>query len=86
MRSITTRRFRDAFRRLPASVQQQARIAYRTFLRDPFHPGLSFKQIDEEEGIYSARVGLNYRVLGKRTGAQIVWYWIGPHGEYDKKV
>jgi len=86
MRSVTTRRFREAFRALPLSAQQQARKSYRLFRQNPSHPGLSFKKIDEEENIYSARVTASYRALGKMEGSEIAWFWIGPHGEYDKRV
>ena len=56
------------------------------FLRDRSHPGLNFKQIDETTHIYSVRVGLGYRVLGQLDGSEIVWFWIGSHGDYDKRV
>jgi len=56
------------------------------FLRDPSHPSLNFKKIDEQNNLYSARVSLGYRALAKRDAGDVVWYWIGPHGTYDKKV
>jgi len=30
------------------------------------------------------RIGIGYRALGRVDGDEIVWFWIGPHGEYDK--
>lgn len=85
MRSRTTARFRKAFAELPDPVQEQARGAYRQFLRDPWHPGLRFKQIHSTLPIYSARVGLHYRALGERQADDtVVWFWIGSHGEYDR--
>jgi hypothetical protein len=64
----------------------QARRAYQLFRQNPSHPGLNFKKIDEENDIYSARIGLGYRALGQIDGEAIVWFWIGPHGDYDKLV
>jgi mRNA-degrading endonuclease RelE of RelBE toxin-antitoxin system len=55
-------------------------------MQEPSHPGLNFKKVDEENNIYSARVGLGYRVLGQVDGSEIVWFWIGSHGDYDKVV
>ena len=86
MRSFTSRRFRDAFGTLPAHVQQQARRAYQLFQDDPSHSGLNFKKVDEENNTHSVRVGLGYRGLGQLDGSDIVWYWIGPHADYDKMI
>jgi hypothetical protein len=84
MNSRTTRQFRALFRALPASIQRQARQAYRHFLQDSAHPGLRFKQVHPDPPIYSARVGISYRAVGVRDGDTVIWYWIGSHGDYDK--
>jgi hypothetical protein len=86
MISRTTRTFRDAYRDLPAPVRRQARQPYRLFLHNFRHPGLRFKQMDAKRNIYSARVGLDHRALGVFDGSEVVWYWIGPHSSYDKRV
>ena len=86
MNSFTSRRFRDAYATLPEHVQRQARRAYQLFRQDQSHPGLSFKKIDEQNNIYSVRVGLGYRALGQFNGSDIVWFWIGSHADYDKLV
>jgi len=49
--SRTTRAFRRAFASLPDDVRRQAQRAYRLFLRDPRHPSLRFKKIDEESNV-----------------------------------
>jgi hypothetical protein len=46
---------------LPEQVRRQSRRAYELFRRNPSHPGLNFKKVDEENSIYSARIGLGYR-------------------------
>jgi mRNA-degrading endonuclease RelE of RelBE toxin-antitoxin system len=84
MKSFTTKRFRDGYRSLPDEVRKQAREAYRKFMDDPNHPGLHFKKVIASKSIYSARVGLHYRVLGIRDDEEIIWFWIGTHTEYDK--
>jgi hypothetical protein len=86
MKSLTTRSFREAFRELPTDVQERTRKAYRLFRQNPSHPGLNFKKIDEERNLYSARVGLGYRVIGRMDGPSIIWFWIGPHDAYDKRI
>ena len=42
-------------------------------VKDGFHGG----QFDR------ARVGIDYRALAVPAGKDIVWFWIGPHSEYD---
>jgi mRNA-degrading endonuclease RelE of RelBE toxin-antitoxin system len=82
--SKTTRRFRDAYRRLPEHVQRRAREAYRRFKDNPSHPSLHFKQVHATQPIYAARVGLGYRAVGVIDGEAVVWFWIGTHAEYDQ--
>jgi hypothetical protein len=32
------------------------------------------------------RLGLHHRAVGIAAPDGIVWFWIGPHGEYDKLI
>ncbi|MCI0439075.1 MAG: hypothetical protein L0177_08075 [Chloroflexi bacterium] len=86
MKSYTNRRFRRAFERLPWHVQRQARVAYALFIENPFHPSLRFRQVHPTKPIYSARIGRDYRAVGVREGDEVVWFWIGPHAEYDQLI
>jgi mRNA-degrading endonuclease RelE of RelBE toxin-antitoxin system len=86
MRSRITADFREAFRELPPRVQEQARKAYRLFLENPSHTGLNFKKLQSNRNLYSARVGLGYRAVGRLEGSDMIWFWIGPHAEYDRRV
>ena len=71
--------------RLPREAQVQAHSAYRLFKQNPFHPSLYFKRLNATEEVYSVRIGLHYRALGRREREDlIVWFWIGTHAEYDK--
>jgi mRNA-degrading endonuclease RelE of RelBE toxin-antitoxin system len=83
MRSSVTKTFRKRLSELPVSVQEQAGKAYALWQKDPYHPSLQFKRISQRQPIYSARVSINYRVLGLLESDQIYWYWIGAHDEYD---
>lgn len=86
MKSFTNERFRKVFRRLPPHIRKQARDAYQLFKQDPFHPSLHFKKVGKNSPIYSARVNLEYRVLGVREKDEIIWFWIGTHDEYEKLI
>jgi hypothetical protein len=72
--SQITEDFLDCFRRLPESVCEQARKTYRRWRADPLHPSLHFKRVHATEPIYSARVGLGWRVLGLLEGNTITWF------------
>ena len=82
----TTRKFWRLFFDLPQSVQQEAQRAFRLFQTNPAHPGLHFKKLEGEDDVYSARIGLGYRVLAVMKKDHYVWYWIGNHAEYDRLV
>jgi hypothetical protein len=84
MRSFTSRRFREMFAELPQDIQARAIRAYQLFRANPSHPGLHFKIVDEGERIYSVRIGLGYRALGRMADRDIIWFWIGTHAEYDR--
>ena len=83
MKSSITQTFRKRLDELPTSVQEQAAKVYALWQKDPYHPSLQFKRVSQKQPIYSARVSLNYRVLGLLESDHIYWYWIGTHDEYD---
>ena len=86
MRSRTSPEFRRRFRELPEVVERAARRAYQRFRADAGHPGLQIKRIKSRRQIISARVTDDYRALGEIKDDEIVWFWIGPHHEYDRLI
>ena len=84
MKSTGTPRFWHDYARLPASVKEHARAAYRLFRDNPDHPGLNFEHI--VGAVYTARVSRQYRVVGTRDGDEMLWFWIGTHAEYDRLI
>ena len=86
MKSVVTDDFIACFARLPDEIREQARRAYRVWQANPSHPGLRFKPIQGQAGLYSVRVGLGWRALGKLEGDAITWFWIGSHADYDRLV
>ena len=86
MRSVRTRQFCKQFDALPVTVQHEARAAYKQFVEDPWQPSLHLESVQGKRGrtYYSVRVGLHYRALAERLPDTWLWFWIGPHAEYDK--
>jgi hypothetical protein len=84
LKSQLNQSFQQLFDRLPPHIQRQAVKQYELWRTDPHHPSLQFKQIVPR--VWSARVNRQYRVLGRQRADDdiIVWFWIGPHDEYDK--
>jgi hypothetical protein len=70
---------------LPADVRRAARAAYARFAADPFHTGLNFKELSGYPGVWSCRINISYRAVGRRTGDVIVWFWIGSQGDFDRQ-
>lgn len=84
--SIVTNDFLTCFAGLPAEVREQARRAYRLWRANPSHPGLRYKPIRGQKGLYSVRIGLGWRALGQVDGNTVTWFWIGSHAEYEGMI
>ena len=84
MNSVVTEDFMSCFAALPAEVREQARRAYQIWRANPSYPGLRFKPIEGHEGLYSVRVGIGWRALGRMDGNTVTWFWIGSHADYDQ--
>ncbi len=68
--------------KVPPEIQALARKNYRLWKLN--HPSLRFKQI--KPGLWSIRVGLEFRVLGRVSGSSKYWFWIGGHDEYEELI
>jgi hypothetical protein len=76
-------RFWNFYEQLPKHIQELADKNFALLKQDPRHPSLHFKKVGR---MWSARVGIHYRVVGVEDGLDIVWFWIGHHSEYDRMV
>ena len=86
MNSRTTASFRRTYNGLPQHIQRRAREAYRLFTDNPSHPSLRFRQVRPTRPIYSVRITLAYRALGIIEGDEVIWFWIGTHGDYERLI
>jgi hypothetical protein len=73
MKSFTSRRFRALYEALPSDARRQPKRAYTLFRSNPGHPGLRFKPVEGQDGVFAARIGLGYRALGLVDRDEIVW-------------
>jgi hypothetical protein len=84
MKSITTSQFWKLYDALPEDAQRQADRAYQLWQINPQAHGLYFKRVGKQRPVYSVRIGRGHRALGLLEGDAILWFWIGPHDEYDR--
>jgi hypothetical protein len=84
MTSVGTEAFWELYRALPEDARVLAVKNYRLWRDNPGHPSLRFKSIKEE--LWSVRIGLHYRALGRLRGDEMTWVWIGHHSEYDRLI
>lgn len=74
-------RFWRCYRQLPEDVRRLADESYQLLRQHPQLPSLHLKRIGR---FWSVRVGLHYRALAVEDGADVVWFWVGPHAEYNR--
>jgi len=84
VQSRTTGKFRALLAAAPSAIQVKARNAYRFWSENPAHPSLRFKKVHEKLPVYAVRIDLDWRAVGVLKDGTVVWFWIGPHSEYEK--
>ena len=83
MKSSTSAAFRKQFAELSPEVRRLARKQFRLWLDDHWHSSLHFKRVGD---YWSARVDRDYRTLGIEHEGRIVWFYIGRHDGYKRKI
>jgi hypothetical protein len=83
MNSSTAPEFWKWFARLRPETQERARKQYRLWLQNHTHPSLRFKKVGR---YWSVRVDNGHRALGIEDGGTILWFFIGPHDEYEERI
>ena len=77
--------FLTAYNALPSNIRALARDSFELVEKDPFNSKLHFKWVHDVRPVWSVRVCYGYRAVGvRRTPAEIVWFWIGTHADYEK--
>ncbi len=83
MKSKVDPAFWKDFNNLPVKAQRIIEKDYRLWQSSPFHSSLHFKRVHATLPIYSARCGINYRVVGIRDDDLMIWFFVGSHADYD---
>lgn len=83
MNHHANRRFWECYDALPSEVRRLADDNFHLLKTDAGHSSLHFKKVGR---FRSVRIGLHYRALAVENGPDVVWFWIGHHGEYDRLI
>ncbi len=69
--------------KLPTNVQRRAAKQFQIPQENPLYPSLHFKKVS---GLWSLRITDDYRALGYEENGTIIWFWIGKHDEYERRI
>ena len=83
MKHRASAKFWRFFEELPADIQELADGSFLSLKRGSPNPSLHFKKVGR---FRSARVGIHYRAVAVQEGADLVWFWIGRHDEYERII
>lgn len=83
MKSVTTEKFRSLFATSSLVHQTRIKSAHALWAENPAHPSLRFKKVHPHLPVYSVRVDLDWRAVGLLDGDTLIWFWVGPHAEYE---
>jgi len=84
MKRAVTRKFHKQFGSLPRQVRQLAVKNYFFWRGNPAHPSIRWKSL--AKGVWSARIGGDYRAVAYVDGDAALWVWIGTHNDFDNQV
>jgi mRNA-degrading endonuclease RelE of RelBE toxin-antitoxin system len=76
--------FGAEYEKLPRDIRALAAAKYELLKQNPRHTSLRLKRI--ERRFWSVRVNGDYRALGVDAEDGILWFWIGPHDEYERVI
>ncbi len=83
MNHFATPSFWSAYRTLPSEIQGIADKNFAFLKENPRHPSLRLKKVG---AFWSVRVGRGYRAVARDRAEGLIWFWIGPHDQYDRLI
>ncbi len=73
--------FWEYYQKLPPRIREASDKQFLLLKENPEHPSLHFKRTGE---FWSVRVTQKYRALAVEIDKGLLWFWIGPHEEYER--
>ena len=75
--------FWDAYAELPPNVQRRVPQKFQILRQNPRHPSLRFKKVRD---LWAIRVSRDYRALARQEEGDFIWFWVGTHSEYERRI
>ena len=69
---------------LPRDVQRRVPQKFELLRQNPRHTSLYLKKVGKQ--LWSARITQEYRALARENAGVFVWFWIGKHDEYIRRI
>ena len=82
MNSFTSPRFWRHYNSLSPEIRKPADKNFQLFQTNPQHPSRHFER--KKLDLWSVRVGGGHRALARQLDDTLIWFWIGPHDEYER--
>ena len=82
MKNCTAPRFWRHYHALPLDIRNLADKNFQLFKSNPQHPSLHFER--KKPDLWSVRGGRGHRALARQFDDNLIWFWIGPHDEYER--
>jgi hypothetical protein len=79
----TNAEFWKNYQSLRREIQRLADEKFELLKRDPRHPSLHLKKVGTR---WAARINRDYRALAREEDGVLVWFWIGKHDEYMRRI
>lgn len=87
MRSIVSPAFRKMLDKLPAHIQDEARVCFQKWKDNPASVG--WKRLSGTHAdVWSTQIGLRYRAIGvvSKEHDAVVWMFVGSHEDYNNYI
>ncbi|MEI9961141.1 MAG: hypothetical protein WDM76_08475 [Limisphaerales bacterium] len=82
MNNLTSPRYWRHYNALPPEIQKVADKKFPAFRTES---AASFASLERKKPeLWSVRVGSGHRALARQLDNNLIWFWIGPHDEYER--
>ena len=83
MEHILDEDFWESCTELPRTIQRRVPQKFQLLQQNPRHPSLRFKKVGD---LWAIRVSRGYRALAREEDGNFIWFWIGTHDEYERRI
>ena len=83
MEHIFNADFWEACAKLPPGIRRRVPQKFQMLQQNPRHPSLRLKKVGSD---WAVRISKGYRTLAREEDGNLVWFWIGTHDEYERRI